>query len=314
MDSKKIVLVTGATGAQGGSVAKALSGSNEFSVRVFTRNASCIKAVKLREQGAEVVEGDMDDKQSLLRAMKDCYAVFGVTDFWEHYEKEYHHGKNLVDAVKESGIRHFVFSTLESFNKLSNGEFNVPHHDIKATLQDYTKAQGIPATFTHLSFYYENFLDVFSPRKLAGGDYFFGFPQGHTKLPAVSVDDLGPVLKMILEHPQEYIGRTVDIVGEDMTCNEYAAILSKVLHTTIRYKYIPRDDYASLGFPAATWIANIFEVRRLYAKDNLMGLIETYGLNPSALRFEAWVQKNKERFGAVLAAQDVRYFRKERIC
>src|ERR1700760_2410655 len=91
-----LILVTGATGAQGGSVAYALLQTGRFAVRCLTRNIASGKALALQQAGAQLVQGDLDDKQSLLRAMQGCYGVFGVTNFWEHYEKEFRLGENLV--------------------------------------------------------------------------------------------------------------------------------------------------------------------------------------------------------------------------
>lgn len=303
MTSKKIILVTGATGAQGGSVAKALLNENKFAVRILTRNAKSPKALALQEAGAEIAEGDLDDIQSLLTAMKDVYGVFGVTSFWEHYEKEYQHGKNLVDAVHESGIEHFVYSTLPNYKQLSGGKLSVPHCDLKAELEEYTKSLKIPATFMRIAFYYENFLSFFPLQKDENDNFFFGFPQGDTKLSIVTVEDMGGVVAPVFNHPEEYIGRVLGVVGEDLGCDEYAAILSKVLKQNVYYKYIPRDVYAGFGFPGAEELANMFEVQRLYIKERHLDLIESYGLNPSMQRFEKWLEKNKEKFEANISKQ-----------
>jgi len=296
MNQKPIILVTGATGAQGGSVARALLSSNTFTVRCLTRNTSSEKAIALAQMGAVLVQGDLENVESLKEAMEGCYAVFGVTNFWEHYEKEYQQGKNLVDAVSQSGIRHFIFSTLPDYLKLSNSKLPVPHCDIKAALEQYTSALKIPSTFIHVAFYYENFLSFFPLQKGEDGNYYFGFPQGNTPLAMVSTEDLGGVVTTILNHPHAYIGRTVGVVGEDRTCTEYAAIMSKVLGANIYYNYIPRETFAAFDFSGAEELANMFEVQRLYVPGRRNHLIETYGLYPSTQSFEQWLQKNKALF------------------
>ena len=300
MQTKKIILVTGATGAQGGSVVKALLNENKFAVRVLTRNPQSSNAKSLQASGAELVQGDMQDLDSLHKALKGVYGVFGVTSFWEHFEKEYQHGRNLIDAVYKAGIGHFVFSSLENYFKASKGQLRVPHYDLKASLKEYTKQLGIRASFVQLGYYYENFFAWFTPRKAGDGIYYFGYPQGETKLAAVSVTDLGPVVTKIFDHPNEYIGRTVDIVGADLTGHQYAEILSNVLDVDIRYKYIPRDEYAKAGFDGAEELANMFEVQRLYYQDHQLGLIESYGLNPGMQSFESWARANKQKFREVL--------------
>ncbi|WP_153800372.1 NmrA/HSCARG family protein [Foetidibacter luteolus] len=304
MSHKPTILVTGATGAQGGSVANALLAGNQFNVRVLTRYASSAKAVELKAAGAEIAEGDFEDPASLLNAMKGCYGVFGVTNFWEHFHNEYRQGRNLINAVHQSGIKHFVFHTLRHYGKLSNGELPVPHCDIKADLQDYCNALGVPATFVQIGFYYENFFSFFPFQKDDSGSYYFGFPQGDTKLAAASVEDTGGVVASIFNHPDVYIGRTVGIVGADKTCAEYAAIFSKILGRHVYFNHIPRDVYASFGFPGAEELANMFEVQRLYIPNRQLDLIESYGLNPAMQSFESWVAKNKDRFDAWFASAE----------
>ncbi len=302
---QKIILVTGGTGAQGGSVAKALLAQNKFAVRILTRNANSQNAMTLKELGAEVITGDMNDIESLKTAMQDCYGVYGVTNFWEHFENEYQQGKNMVHAVKATGISHFIFHTLPDYNKLSNGKYPTPHCDMKAALQEYTKLLNIPATFLQVAFYYENFLNFFTLQKAADGTYYFGFPQGNTKLAMVSVEDIGGMAATIFDYPAEYIGRTVGAVGADDTCEKYAAVLSKALGKKIKYNYIPHDVYAAFDFPAAGEIANTFEVQRLYIPNRQIDMIESYGLNPDMLTFESWAKKNKTKIEQAIKSEAV---------
>jgi uncharacterized protein YbjT (DUF2867 family) len=300
MQTKKTILVTGATGAQGGSVARALLAENNFAVRILTRNPGGANAIALQQAGAQTVSGDMNDAESLKAAMKDCYGVFAVTNFWEHFENEYQQGKNLVDAVKEMNIRHFVLHTLPDYSKLSSGKYPTPHCDIKAALQEYTKQLGIPATFIQVAFYYENFLNFFPLQHIGDGRFAFGFPQGDTKLAMVAVEDIGGIVASIFNHPAAYIGRVVGAVGADDTCSNYAAIMSKVLDVPVQYNYIPRDVYAAFNFPAAAELANMFEVQRLYITNRQLHLIESYGLNPAMQTFENWLMENKNKFTALL--------------
>lgn len=294
---KKIILVTGATGTQGGSVAKALLENWKFDVRVLTRYPESPKARALEQMGAEIVTGDFDDPQSLRNAMHGVYGVFGVTSFWEHFEKEYDLGKNLIEAVKDSGIEHFVFSSQPSYYKLSKGTITVPQNDIKAELQEYAKSLQVPATFVQLGAYYENFLNLFPIHEDRDSNLYIGFPQGETKLAMVSPSDLGGVVATIFDHPVEYIGKTVGVVGDDKTPGEYAYIMSKIFGRKVYYKYIPVEQYASSGLPNAAEIADMFEVQRLYIPNRQLHLIESYGLNPGMKSFEQWLRKNKEKFG-----------------
>ncbi|WP_290789952.1 NmrA family NAD(P)-binding protein [Flavihumibacter sp. UBA7668] len=117
----KKILVTGATGAQGASVARAILANGQFSVRIFTRNADSPRARELEMKGAELFQGDMFNKEDLLSAMHNCYGVFGVTNFWEHFDRETIIGTNLLDAAKNAAIEHLVFHTLADYSLLSKG-------------------------------------------------------------------------------------------------------------------------------------------------------------------------------------------------
>jgi len=290
-----VILVTGATGAQGGSVAKALLRSGKWAVRCLTRNAGSEKAIALQKAGAILVEGDLDNMDCLLEATKGCYGVFGVTNFWEHFGKEYEQGKHLIDAVLASGVKHFIYSGLPAYKTLSGDKLSVPHCDIKAALEVYALSKGIPSTFMHIAFYYENFLYFFPPQREEDGAYYFGFPQGQTPLAMATPEDMGPMAALIFDHPDIYTGKTVGVVGEDRTCSEYAAIMSRVLGVTIRYRYIPRDVYAGLGFPGAEELANMFEVQRLHIPHRRGDLMNSYYMNSRMQSFESWLVRNKSQ-------------------
>lgn len=294
--SKPVILVTGATGAQGGTVAATLLRENKFRVRILTRKPGSAKARILERAGAELAVGDMNDITSLQKAMDGAYGVFGVTNYWEHYEKEYELGKNLIDAAHLSGIGHLVMHSLPDYNKLTNGRFSVPHYDIKARLEQYARSLAIPASFVQLGFYYENFLGFFPLQKDHNGGYYFSFPQGDTKLATVSAEDTGPVVSYLFNNPDEAIGKTVMAVGADKTCEEYAAILSEILGKNIYYTHVPANIYAAYNFKGAAELAHMFEVQRLYIPNRQQDLEVSRRINPAMQTFEKWVEKNKARF------------------
>jgi uncharacterized protein YbjT (DUF2867 family) len=304
MENRKIILVTGATGGQGGSVAKTLLDQNKFDVRILTRDDTSPRAIALQLEGAELYIGDFEDIDSIRRAMKGVYGVFGVTDYEEHCEKEIVHGKNLIDAVKYSGVKHFVYSASPNYHKISRGEHSVPQCDIKATLQDYAKSLNIPASFVHIAYYYENFIDLFPLQRDKHGSLHFGFPQGNTKLAMASVSDIGGIVAKIFDHPVEYTGRTVGVVGEDRTCAEYAHIMSKVLNRNVYYHHIPRDIFIGSHHPQADRWADVFEVQRLYIPNHQIDLIESYGLHPAMQTFEKWLERNKQKVLSQIPAEE----------
>ncbi|MDP3469557.1 MAG: NmrA/HSCARG family protein [Daejeonella sp.] len=300
---KQTILVIGATGAQGGSVARHLIQQGKFNVRILTRNAKSDKALQFKYLGAEIAEGDLNNMASVSNAITGCYGVFGVTNFWEHFDGEFQHGKNLIDAVHKAGIEHFVFSTLPSAIGISGGKLSVPHLDIKAELEAYSKSLNIPATYIHVAFYYENFLSFFPPKRLEDNTWHFGFPQGDTPLAAVSIEDCGGIISEIFNNPQQFIGKRVGIVGDDVTCYEYAATMSEVLGKKIIYDYIPQQLYASFGFPGAEELANMFEFNRTYINGRNADLEESRNLYPQINSFKQWITANRNKFEALLTIE-----------
>jgi len=294
MDKK--ILVTGATGAQGGGVARHLLRGGKFGVRCLTRNPDSDKAKALKQGGAEVVKGDLDDTRGLRTALEGCWGVFGVTNFWEHFGKEYQHGKNLVDAVKAANIGHFVFSTLPPAKKISNGTLEVPHFDMKAELEAYSRGLGIPATYVHVAFYFENFINFGVVQKQPDGSLGFGLPQGDTPLAGVGVEDAGGVVAAIFERPAEFRDKVVGIVGDDLAPAAYAEIMSRVLGRKVTYTYIPREAYAALGFPGAGELANMYDFNRLYIPNRKADVARSRALYPAMQTFEAWMTTNREKF------------------
>jgi uncharacterized protein YbjT (DUF2867 family) len=298
MSKRNKILVIGATGAQGGSVARHLLRQGTFAVRGLTRNPASAAAGALQQAGAEMVQGDLDDMDSLRAALDGCYGVFGVTNFWEHFDHEYQQGKNLIDTVAASKIQHFVFSTLPSYSKLSGGALTVPHCDIKAQLEDYARSLDLPSTFIHVAFYYENFLSYFPPQRQEDGRYTFGFPQGETPLASVSVEDVGGVVAPLFEQREEVVGKTIGIVGDDQSPSCYAETMSRVFGRQVAYTHIPRDVFASFGFPGAEELANMFDFQRRYIPNRHADLVQSRVLYPDMQTLEQWLWSNRERFPA----------------
>ncbi|MGE5458103.1 MAG: NmrA family NAD(P)-binding protein, partial [Methanococcaceae archaeon] len=151
MADKKIIVVLGATGAQGGGLVRAILNdkNSEFAVRAVTRKADSDKAKELKEMGAEIIEGDVDDVESLIKAFSGAYGAYCVTFYWSHMkpEKELHEAINMADAAKRAGLKHVIWSTLEDTRKWvpleSNemptlmGKYKVPHFDAKGEADKY---------------------------------------------------------------------------------------------------------------------------------------------------------------------------------
>jgi uncharacterized protein YbjT (DUF2867 family) len=301
-DRKPLVLVTGATGAQGGSVARHLLADGRWAVRALTRDARSAKAQALAAQGVELVEGDLGRPETLPAALAGVEAVFGVTNFWEHFDGEYEQGKNLVEAVAAApSVRHFVFSTLPHVKAITGGELDVPHFDIKGRLEEMTVARGIPATFVHVAFYFDNFIAFFPPRRQEDGSFLISFPQGETPLAGVAAEDVGGVVAAVLGDRERWLGKTVYVVGDDQPAADYAAQMSRVLGRDVRYAHMPRETLAALGVPGADDLANMFEYYKTYVPNRRRELAESRSLYPGMQGFSGWLERHRDAFAPVLA-------------
>ncbi len=301
MSPDKTILVIGATGAQGGSVANHLLARGTFAVRALTRNPDSDSAQKLRILGAEVVRGTLDDRATLRAALKGVYGVFGVTSYWEHFDREPEHGRNLINAVAGADVEHFVFSSLPPIAETTNGELSVPHFDQKYALEQYAKALGIAATFIRVAFYYDNFFSFFPPQRGADGAFHFGFPQGETPLAGVAAEDIGGVVAEIFERPSDFIGATVGVVGDDLPPAEYASVLSRVTGKRVRYNYIPRQTFAGFGFRGASDMADMFDFNRRFIPSRGSDLAQSRALYPSMQTFEQWASSRRDALARLLA-------------
>ncbi|HKQ16430.1 MAG TPA: NmrA/HSCARG family protein [Steroidobacteraceae bacterium] len=296
------ILVVGATGAQGGSVARHLLRTGSYKVRCLTRRPGSPAAKEIAELGAELVEGDLSNPAGLRAALSGCDGAFCVTNYWEHFEREFEHGRNFVDGLAASGIQHAVISTLPHVKLLSGGRLGVPHFDTKGRIEEYARSAGVPATYVHVAFYYENFLSYFPPRRQSDGTYVFGFPQGSTPLAGVAAEDVGGVVAAIFAESFWYRDKVVGVVGDDMRCDDYAEIMHRVLRRPVAYRYIAHDAFAALGFPGARDLADMFEFNRQYVPNRRLDLAKSRELYPEIRPFERWLRSHAPAFERALAS------------
>jgi uncharacterized protein YbjT (DUF2867 family) len=312
MATKKIIAVVGATGMQGGGLVRAIAGekNGEFVPRALTRKVHSDKADALAKLGAEVVEADLDNPESLDRAFEGAYGVFCLTNFWEHFstEKEFKQGAAMAEAAKRAHVRHAVWSTLEDTRRwvpigddrmpTLMGKYKVPHFDAKGEVDKVFVQLGVPATFLLTSFYWENFI-IFGmgPKKGPDGKLAITFPMGNKKLPGIAVEDIGKCALTLFKRGPEFIGGTVGIAGEHLTGAEMAAAFTKALGQEVRYNDVPPEVYRTFGFPGADDVANMFQFKRDF-NDVFCGARDpafTRSLNPSLQTFEVWLADHKHR-------------------
>ena len=296
------ILVVGATGMQGGGVARHLLRRGTIKVRCMTRRPDSAAARLLQEQGADLVQADLNDPASLENAVNGCYGVFGLTNFWEAYFREYDQGVNLIDAAAGAGVEHLVLSTLPSSKKISGGAIDLPHFETKARMEEHAQLRNVPFTFVHVAFYYDNFLNYFPPQRQPDGSYSFGFPLGDAQLGAVAAEDVGGVVAKVFKSPAEFVKKTVEIIGDEMPAQQYAEIMSRVLGRKVTYSHIPRETYASLRVPGARELADMFEFLRVYTPSRCDHISKCRKLFAEMQRFETWLEKNVQQFNSLFEA------------
>lgn len=312
MSDKKIITIFGATGAQGGGLAHAILNdkNSEFSVRAVTRDKNSDKAKALAKLGAEVVEANVDDAESINAALKGACGAFFVTFYWDHFspEKETEHVKNFAAAAKKQGVKHAIWSTLEDtrrFIPLESesmptlmGNYKVPHFDAKGASNQYFVDYGVPTTFLHTSFYWDNLIYFgMGPKRGEDGMLAITFPMGDKKLSGIAADDIGKCAYGVFKKGDKLIGKTVGIAGDHPTCQQMADSLTKALGEKVVYNEVSPEIYRGFGFPGADDLGNMFQFYRDF-NDSFVDLRDVKlakELNPGLKTFDMWLANNVKR-------------------
>jgi uncharacterized protein YbjT (DUF2867 family) len=310
--AKKIIAVTGATGAQGGGLVRAILGDpkSEFAVRAITRKTDSDKAKALAALGAEVVAADLDDAASLKKAFAGAYGVYGVTNFWEHFsvEREIAQARAMAQAAKETGVKHFIWSTLEDTRKLVplsdnrmptlQGKYKVPHFDGKGEANKVFAEAGVPTTLLHTSFYWDNLIHFgMGPKKGPDGKLAITLPMADKKLPGIAAADIGACAYGVFKRGAEFIGKSIGIAGGHPTGEQMASDLTRALGQEVVYNAVPPELYRTFGFPGADDLGNMFQYKAEFEKEfcGARDLTFSRSLYPALQNFPQWLAANKSR-------------------
>ncbi len=312
MADKKIIVVLGATGAQGGGLVRAICNDPHggFAARAVTRDVNSEKAKALAKIGAEVVAADIDREEDLRRAFAGAYGAYCVTFFWAHFspEKELAEATAMAAAARHAGLRHVIWSTLEDTRKwvpladnrmpTLHGKYKVPHFDAKGEANQRFTDAGVPVTFLLTSFYWENFIHFgMGPQKGPDGRLALTFPLGDKTMASIASEDIGRCAYGIFKRGREYIGQTVGIAGDHLTGAQMAAAFTKALGKDVRYNAVPPEVYRGFGFPGADDLGNMFQFYRDFEEyfSQSRSLAVSRSLNPALLDFAGWLDRNKAR-------------------
>ena len=236
MSKPKLVLVTGATGKQGGAVVEALL-TRGHQVRALTRNPASPAANRLREQGVEIAVGDFTDHDSLVRAARGADAVYAMsTPYEQGPKKETAQGIAITDAAKAAGVAHFIYSSVASANRATG----VPHFDSKYAVEQHLQASRVPSTIVAPVYFMENVWQPWSLARLRQGKLAMALPASRS-LQHIAAADIGAFVAAVMERGETVLGRRFDIAGDALTGAEAAAIVSKVTGREVHYAGFPPD-------------------------------------------------------------------------
>jgi uncharacterized protein YbjT (DUF2867 family) len=293
VNADRTVLVTGATGRQGGAVVRHMLPKG-WKLRALTRNPGSHASEELARQGVEVLQGDLEDPSSLERASRGAYGIYSVQDFWAvGAKREVQQGKNLADAAKKAGVQHFVYSSVGGAERNSD----ITHWESKWEVEKHIRKLALPATILRPAAFMETYHIL---------EVEVGILKGKLADPiradkpyqTIATDDIGAFAALAFERPKDFVGLELEIAGSELTNLEAAKVFSRVMGKPVKFQKLPmplvrlvlgKEFYEMFRwFNDAGFKADIPELRRRYPEIHLHTLEEWLrdeGWHKRALRF-----------------------------
>ena len=293
MPTDKKVLVTGATGRQGGAVIRHML-PNGWKLRALTRSPGSYAAKELARQGVEVVQGDLEDLSSLDRAARGVYGIYSVQDFWAvGAKREVQQGKNLAEIAKKAGVQHFVYSSAGGAERNSG----ITHFESKWEIEKHIRKLGLPATILRPAAFMETYHILEVEVGILKGKLVDPI-RADKPYQTIATDDIGAFAALAFERPKDFVGLELEIAGSELTNPEAAQVFSRVLGKPVKFQKLPmpivrlflgKEFYEMFHwFNEAGFKADIPELRRRYPEVHLHTLEEWLreeGWHKRALRF-----------------------------
>jgi uncharacterized protein YbjT (DUF2867 family) len=269
---ERTILVTGATGNQGGAVVKALLTSGTWKIRALSRTPDGPAAQRLTERGVEVVGGDLTDRAALAAALHGVHGVFSVQNYrTAGRDGEVRQGVTLAEAATTAGVKHLVYSSVGGAERVRG----IPHFDTKWQIEQRIAELGVPSTILRPAM----FMDMFTMRgrSISLGMFAGAVPPQKT-MQMIAVEDIGVFARHAFEHPESTLGQALELAGDALTVPQIAAALGGV-----RYLKIPLGLTKRMGpemkmilwFGESGYQADIPALRAIH---------------PGLLTFERWLR------------------------
>ena len=234
MSTKRSVLVTGATGQQGGAVARALL-SRGHRVKALTRKPDSETAQRLMSAGADIVTGDLGDAVSVLKAARGVDTVFLMGNANEAGPKEEtHQGIIAAEAAKDAGVGHLIYSSVAD----ANTKTGIPHFDSKYLVEKHIAGLGIPYTISAPASFMENIVAPWSIGALRQGTFAFAMPRKRS-IQLIALADIGAFVAALIERRDQVFGKRFDLAADELSGEEQAKILSDAIGRPVNYQEIP---------------------------------------------------------------------------
>ena len=278
--TQKIITVVGATGAQGRGVVAAFIGNEKFKVRAITRRPLSEAAEKLREKGAEVVQADINDVQSLKAAFAGSHVIYGITDFFEPFAKggpehgmeiEVQQGINLATAAAAtSTLESYIWSTLPHGMGISNGKYLIPHFEGKNRIDAFIRSHEdllAKTTFLWVTWYHNNFsFPMFTPYYIPTAGKYVQFATHSPNTPITTIGDVsanvGPFVEAIVAQPG--ITRNGAIVQASIGETTADALLQTWAKVNDKEALIARTDVDTYNAMWPLWAAEMGVMMRFW--------------------------------------------------
>lgn len=233
MQNSKIIFVTGATGNQGGAVARSLL-NNSFKVRALTRNPSSLAAQNLKKLDAEIVQGDLNNTDTFRDHFKNVDGIFAVLTYENGIDKEIKQGIDLANVAKEYDIKHFLYSSVIG----ADSNTGIPNWESKFKIENHIKQINLPYTIIRPSSLFENFLIPQVKSRIVKGK--LASPVNKDVIQQfISSKDIGEISATIFINPGKYLGKTLTLAAEEMDMQQVANIFSEALGKEIKYQKLP---------------------------------------------------------------------------
>ena len=254
-NAQRTIVVTGATGKQGGTVARELV-RRGFRVKAITRDPSKPAARELAKLGAEVVRGDLDDPESLRPSLDGAYGVFSVQNFWETgYDREVAQGIALAELASEVGVEHFVYDSVGSAHR----ETGLSHFESKWKIEERIRELDLPYTIFRPVYFMDNWESPALRSMLLGGTLALPLDPDR-ELQELATSDIGAFVGMAFADRENWLGRELDLAGDELSMTKTAETFGRAIGRPVNYVQVPWEKYRELAGEEYTEMFRWFEL------------------------------------------------------